>query len=109
MAVRPPALLKTKPRKPWTQSKPSPRLRGRAGLADRRSILSDEPLCRICANANRVTAATVVDHIVPLFQGGTDDRTNKQALCTPCHDIKSKAERAQAVALTRGVGRKFRT
>ncbi|NTS64168.1 HNH endonuclease [Sphingomonas sp. HHU CXW] len=106
MPSRPPSLIKPKPRKAWAHSKPSPRLRGRAGVADRRSILSDEPLCRTCVKAGRVTAATVVDHIVPLSEGGSDDRSNKQPLCTPCHDAKSKAERA--AAQTRGVGRKSR-
>lgn len=30
-------------------------------------------------------AASVVDHVVPLALGGTDDATNKRALCKKCH------------------------
>lgn len=51
-------------------------------------------MCRICGTRDIVTAATIVDHIVPLSQGGSDERSNKQGLCEPCHDEKSKAERA---------------
>jgi len=36
----------------------------------------------------------VVDHIIPLEWSRCDERWNKQALCKPCHDEKSKLERA---------------
>ena len=34
-----------------------------------------------------------VDHIIPLFQGGTDDSYNMQLLCYDCHKVKTINER----------------
>lgn len=70
------------------------RKRGRAGQKDRAEILEAEPLCRPCRKAGRTTAATIVDHIMPLAWGGLDTKGNKQPICEPCHDEKSAAERA---------------
>jgi 5-methylcytosine-specific restriction protein A len=87
------------PRKPW---QPTPRLfgdqrkRGRAGQRDRAQVLAEEPTCRVCLAAGIIEASTEVDHIKPLSEGGTDVRSNKQALCKPCHRAKSAAERAEA-------------
>lgn len=85
-----------KPRKPWApaEGRKDIRKRGRAGVRDRRQVLAEEPLCRICLSKGIETMATVVDHIVPLSRNGSDDRRNKQALCHTCHDEKSAAERA---------------
>jgi 5-methylcytosine-specific restriction protein A len=65
------------------------RLRGRAAVAQRTRRLAAEPLCRRCAEAGRVTAATVPDHIIALVNGGTDDDGNIQCLCEPCHRTKT--------------------
>ena len=65
-------------------------------MRDRAAVLAEEPLCRSCEAIGRVTASAVVDHIVPLAAGGTDERGNKQGLCKPCHDAKSAEERAEA-------------
>ena len=83
-----------KPRKPWARddSHVDKRLRGRAGQRARRRVLEEEPLCRRCLAEGRTSASVVVDHIRPLSQGGSDDRANKQGLCGPCHDAKTKAE-----------------
>lgn len=56
-------------------------------------LLRANPLCAHCARSGRVTAATELDHIKPLHQGGTDDDANLQGLCTECHRIKTAAER----------------
>jgi DNA replication protein DnaC len=34
-----------------------------------------------------------IDHILPLSAGGTNDATNLQALCKPCHFVKTKSEK----------------
>lgn len=58
------------------------------------TYLCSHPLCVICATDNRVTPASVVDHIKPhkgdqvLFW----DTDNWQALCEPCHNRKTASE-----------------
>lgn len=40
-----------------------------------------------------------IDHIIPLFEGGTEQDSNLQSLCAGedgCHALKSKAERARS-------------
>ena len=52
-----------------------------------------EPLCRMCAEAGRIKAGDVVDHIVERRDGGSDyDPTNLQTLCHACHGIKTRIE-----------------
>ena len=42
--------------------------------------------CVLCEQLyNRLTPAEEVDHIKPVFLGGTDDLDNLRALCRPCH------------------------
>jgi 5-methylcytosine-specific restriction endonuclease McrA len=58
--------------------------------------LRDNPLCVYCQREGRVTAASVVDHIVA-HQGNETlmwDRTNWQSLCKPHHDGQKKREEA---------------
>lgn len=56
--------------------------------------LMREPLCRICLEADRVTAAEMVDHIKPVrLGGGFWDERNYQSLCNSCHAVKSAKER----------------
>ena len=61
----------------------------------RAQVLREEPLCRICTEAGRITPTTIADHVVPKAEGGTDERDNYQGLCTPCHDVKTAAEAAR--------------
>ncbi len=65
------------------------RLRGRAGVAQRKRRLAAEPLCRDCAAKGIVTPATVPDHIIPLEHDGPDDDSNIRCLCEPCHLIRT--------------------
>ncbi len=52
--------------------------------------LRAEPLCRICTEQGRVTAATLVDHIQPIADGGERlDESNLQSLCSRCHADKT--------------------
>lgn len=58
--------------------------------------LAAEPLCRMCAAEGRVTAATLVDHIVPIEDGGAVlADANLQSLCIPCHGIKTADDLAR--------------
>ncbi len=69
------------------------RMRGAKGVARRRRVLArDEFTCRECRH---VSMDLVVDHVVPLADGGADDASNLQSLCVPCHAKKTKRE-AQA-------------
>ena len=62
---------------------------GRGWQALRRQVLCEEPACRLCGGS-----AEHVDHIRPLWDGGTNERENLQALCTSCHTKKSRDEMA---------------
>jgi 5-methylcytosine-specific restriction protein A len=68
---------------------PTPRLRGRAAVEQRKRRLTKEPLCRDCKAKGVIRAATVPDHIIPLKKGGPDTDTNIRCLCTPCHIIRT--------------------
>lgn len=79
--------------KAWRRWYSTERWRGRRMLQ-----LQIEPLCAKCKENDRVTQATVADHIVPhrgdpaLFWHGT-----LQSLCDPCHSsAKQREERAAA-------------
>lgn len=65
---------------------------GYAWQQQRRAHLDREPLCRVCLRSGVTTAATDVDHIVGKAKGGTDDETNLQSLCGPCHSRKTATE-----------------
>jgi 5-methylcytosine-specific restriction enzyme A len=60
----------------------------------RRVYLRKHPLCRACEARDRVTAATLVDHVVP-HRGDRArfwDEANLQPLCEACHGAKTAAE-----------------
>lgn len=96
MPTQPPRIGAAAKRPAWAASPDNRKLRvrGRAGQRARAAVLAEEPLCRLCLKLGRTRAAAQVDHVRPLAWGGTDERGNKQALCKPCHDEKSKGERA---------------
>lgn len=72
------------------------RKRGSAGVKDRAKIKErDCGLCQECRRRGRVTIGKVVDHIKPLWDGGSDEDDNKELLCDPCHDHKTAGEAAQ--------------
>jgi len=75
-----------------TRGTPAERGYGRRWQAIRMAHLMAEPLCRECGKAGRVVAAREVDHIVAKVRGGSDDESNLQSLCTPCHSRKTARE-----------------
>jgi 5-methylcytosine-specific restriction protein A len=88
------------------------RLRGRAGQAQRlRRLRRTDGLCERCAGIGRwsgnglgrTTIATVVNHIVPLVHGGSDDDANTENLCTPC-DLEVTAQQFGHAAPVEGRG-----
>ena len=49
-------------------------------------MLRNNPCCAWCEIDGRTTAATVVDHILDLSEGGAEtDYANLRALCWSCH------------------------
>ena len=55
----------------------------------RKQVLAEEPLCRHCAAQGLTVPATEVDHM----RGAADNsRDALQALCKPCHSIKTMSE-----------------
>lgn len=64
----------------------------------REIVLREQPLCRLCQDEGRVSAATIADHIKPLAESGTGDRSNYQSICQPCHRIKTATEAKRAKA-----------
>lgn len=52
-------------------------------------------------------AATTIDHVVPISQGGANDDTNRRGICTACHRVKTQAE-ARAGRAPAAAGRRRR-
>ena len=55
-------------------------------------LARDCGLCQPCAALGRVTAGNIVDHKVPKARGGSDDESQLQTICAPCHQAKTLAE-----------------
>jgi 5-methylcytosine-specific restriction protein A len=69
---------------------PTPRLRGRAAVKQRKLRLTRTyGLCEDCDANGRIQAAAVVDHVIPLAHGGSDEDTNTRNLCKPCHKART--------------------
>lgn len=67
---------------------------------DRAAYMQLNPICVQCEMNGIMTPASVCDHVTPVLDGGDVwDWSNRQALCTTCHAIKSGKE-----AHTRGKG-----
>ena len=61
-----------------------------------RILSRDKGLCQVCLQAGKYRPAKAVDHIVPKFEGGSDDDDNLQSICKVCHDIKTADEARRA-------------
>lgn len=48
-------------------------------------------LPQVCVRCG-ATEALTLDHIIPRVYGGTNERSNFQLLCLPCHRLKSRGE-----------------
>jgi len=46
----------------------------------------------LCVQRGLVVPARTLDHIVRKLAGGTDDDSNLQWLCDPCHNVKRQKE-----------------
>ena len=54
-------------------------------------LMLDKGLCQHCLKENKLTYATMVDHIIPVRVDWSLrlDINNLQSLCDPCHAIKT--------------------
>lgn len=72
----------------------------------RARVLREDPICTCpgcdaCSTTGCFRLSTDDDHIVPVAEGGTDDRANHRGMCHPCHEVKAEQERL------RGIGRRL--
>lgn len=70
------------------------RIRGRALQRIRREMIAKDPRCAMC---RRILAGIDwhVDHIQALVNGGEDAPENRQLLCAPCHEKKTRKDLGQ--------------
>lgn len=54
-----------------------------------------EPWCAVCLREGIYTPAQAVDHIVPMWAGGTHDDVNLQSICNDCNAKKRDIDRKQ--------------
>ena len=97
MSKRPPSFSpRPATARQWVKSVKEAQDRNRYGTAWRKLRLvvleRDRRLCQTCLKLGRTVAATDVDHILPIAQGGTNDLANLQCLCSDCHRTKSALE-----------------
>jgi 5-methylcytosine-specific restriction enzyme A len=75
----------------YERARPS-RLRGRRLQELRRQVFAEQPVCAICAATrpwHLQDMSSELDHVVPLSQGGTDERSNLRGLCGEHHAAKT--------------------
>jgi 5-methylcytosine-specific restriction protein A len=75
------------------------RLRGRHLDDARARIKALRPYCPHCRAEGRIDLGKELDHITPLFRGGSNADSNLQLLCVHHHRLKTARERG---ALQRG-------
>lgn len=55
-------------------------------------IRRDNGLCQQCLRQGVATQGKDVDHITPKARGGSDEESNLEFLCAPCHATKTALE-----------------
>lgn len=79
------------------------RLRGRPGQRQReRRLRRTHGLCEDCLAKGRTEVAAVVDHIIPLALGGSDDDANTRNLCKHHADIRTAEQFGHRVKVKSG-------
>lgn len=79
---------------PWQQESPRNRTRPtNTSTLIRRVRLRDRERCYVCGEPGRI-----VDHKIPVAEGGSWEISNLACICTACHEIKSGEEAARGRA-----------
>lgn len=81
----------------YTSRSRGPRSTGVPAKLRRRVMARDQATCQV-AGPGCTTVARDVDHIIPVFEGGTDALANLRAICPACHAAKTQAEAQRARA-----------
>ncbi len=67
------------------------------------ALARDGHLCQPCLALRRYTPAAQVDHIIPKAKGGSDDLSNLQSICIPCHKAKTAQDSGKPLRPAIGV------
>jgi 5-methylcytosine-specific restriction protein A len=79
------------------RSASSKRTSTRAWRQQRAKVLQrDQHTCQLRYPDICIGTATQIDHCISVADGGGDEMSNCQSVCTPCHQRKSSREAAQA-------------
>lgn len=82
----------------WSKTSRHERGYGTAWDKLRKQIMRrDCGLCQVCKAHGKLTPAVAVDHIKDKALGGTDDPSNLQAICEPCHTAKTMAAQGKTL------------
>lgn len=81
----------------WSSNSRGPRSEGFPPKLRKKVFARDGHRCQI-GDVGCTIDATEVDHITPVFEGGTDSIDNGQAVCSSCHRKKTEAEALRARA-----------
>ena len=84
---------------------PTKRIRGRELQRRRQRLFAEHPFCVLCERDGKLTLATIRDHIIPLAEGGSDDESNVQALCSLHNELKRREEARRGRGLSSTGGR----
>jgi 5-methylcytosine-specific restriction protein A len=78
---------------PWQHSKPTTRvIVGRELQREIKWLKGQYPLCPLCLREGIIEPSAERDHIIPLAEGGRDERENTWMLCVACHKAKTQEE-----------------
>jgi 5-methylcytosine-specific restriction protein A len=96
MPHKPPlATSSSAPRASWKHTRESRHARGYGTAWDKlrgQIMRRDNGLCQACLRKGRVAAGNEVDPITPKAKGGSDDPSNLEVICKPCHVDKTARE-----------------
>ena len=59
---------------------------GEAWKKLRKAYRMANPLCEVCKDNGRFMPAVLIHHKLPLREGGTNEWSNLQSLCSACHE-----------------------
>lgn len=80
-------------RQAWDRPRRADQTNGWQRQADSKRILAEhDGICHVCGKPG----ATIVDHVIPMAEGGPDDDSNKRPIHPiPCHRRKTAVEAAR--------------